>query len=75
MPTNNATHDTSARWNGWARIGGARGKWRCLVRFAASDREALDELRRLTAGWQFVDLCVRPVDRGGPDNDRRRPAA
>ena len=57
-------------YNGWARL--PRGRWRCLVRGAQSDREALEALRRLTAGEPFIDLCVLAPGRhpgdglGGP---------
>jgi len=59
-----------ATFDGWCRR--PRGRWRCLVRGAASDREALEALRELTAGEPFVDLCALPPGRhpndglGGP---------
>ena len=47
---------TEQRFNGWRRL--PRGRWKCVVFSAASDREALERLRELTAGEMFVDLCV-----------------
>jgi hypothetical protein len=48
----------SVRWCGWARTG--RGPWRCLVRDAATDTEAMEKLRIMTASSKFIDLTVLP---------------
>jgi hypothetical protein len=45
------------RWNGWMRRG-QRGQWWCVVRGAASDAEAMEQLRRTTATDRHVDLAV-----------------
>ncbi len=59
---------------GWARTG-SRGRWQLLVRAATSEGEALNRLRELTLGKRFVDLLVRLVSAGNPnDDDKPRPA-
>jgi hypothetical protein len=48
---------------------GPRARWRCLLRGASSDREALEQLRQATAAERFVDLTVLPEGRR-PDDPR-----
>ncbi len=52
---------------GWART--PHGRWRCLVHRLATRDEALEQLRKATAGERFVDLMVleqgRTPDRKG----------
>src|SRR5262249_41376518 len=62
----NTTTPSTTTWNGWARL--PRGRWRCLVTGAASDDEALKQLRQVTAKERLIDLVVlvegkRPTDR------------
>ena len=61
--------DAPPRWNGWARTG--RGKWRLLVRDAATDTEAMEKLRAMTSSSKFIDLCCLP--QGRTPFDRRVP--
>jgi hypothetical protein len=65
-----STTPAPGRWNGWAR-NGSRGRWRCLVRGAASATAAMEELRQATAAGRHVDLTVLPEGRSPDDRAGR----